>query len=104
MQSENSKKHRFEKGNTFGSGTQRTKGIAAYINSKTNNLQDVVDELLLLYVDKRISVVNRIKIAEYLTAYSVGKPHQTQHIDVEMPVPINFVSVGKSNDETDTSN
>ena len=97
-------KGKFKKGNTYGSGTQRTKGIVAYINSKTNDLQDVVDELLVLYVDKRISVANRIKIAEYLTAYSVGKPHQTQHLDIQTPTPINFVPAGKSNDETDTSN
>ena len=103
MQSENSKKHRFQKGNTYGSGTQRTKGIAAYINSKTNDLQDVVDELLVLYVDKRISIANRIKIAEYLTSYSIGKPHQTQSIEVESPTPIQFIPAGKK-DESNTSN
>lgn len=80
MQSENSKKHRFQKGNTFGSGTQRTKGISTYIKDRTNNLKDIIDGILKDIKDGRISATTRLKNRELLLAYGVGKP--TQFMDM----------------------
>jgi hypothetical protein len=102
MQNENSKKTRFQKGNTYGSGTQRTKGIATHINEKTNNLKDIVDKLWELFINKSVSVANRIKIAEYLAGYAVGKPTQRSEVEIDMPEPIVYVPVKK--DETNTGN
>ena len=73
-------------------GRPKTKGIAKYIRSKVGeNYEEVIDNLYTIMNGKKFSPANRMKAMEVLLDRGLGKAHQTQHIDVETPTPIQFV-------------
>jgi len=80
-----------------------SKGISNYIKDRTNNLEELVDELLRMYKSNRLTVANKIKVIEMLFDRSIGKPNQTSAVSISTPEAITYKLI-KDDDERDISN
>lgn len=94
---------RFKKGNNANPGGRpKTAHLRKYILDQTNDLRDIIESLVTDMNNKQISVSNRISIRKLLMEYAAGKPHQTQTIEHEKPIPIEFIK-GTDDDTTKVS-
>jgi len=91
---------KFLKGSeALGGRPKGSKGIAAYIKEKTNNLKDVVDCYIEILQDNKAAKKDRIVCGTKLMEYGIGRPVQNVKGEFEHDGSITFQWVGEDTEQ-----
>lgn len=100
-------KGQFEKGTeSVGGRPKGSKGIASYIKDITNDLFEIVDIAYKIATADAVTATekqDRRWAIDYLTNRAIGAPKATYDIDIQQPVPIQFV-LGDGGGNNNTNN
>lgn len=80
----------FKKG-VSGNPTGRTKGVAAFIKSLSNDYEDYFMMLDTWARDEKLPIKERRDCIKELLSRSLGMPKQSIEANIETPTPIQFV-------------